>query len=202
MSPISGVAAYSIYADGGALSTPIGADPTVYSGAYFSASNSSSITAYVEYSFDLSAIPDEAEIDSVSCLAGGWVQKSYYSKYVANLYSGSTAKGSEGSLYSGTTNFTVTIDGGAWTRDELKDCRIRFTGQKKTSGIARCYVNGARITVQYTYKSEKFMLKLEGTYNDIARTFKKVNGIWVEQTELSSVVDTDKRLFNGGEITN
>lgn len=200
MSPISGLVSYNIYADGGALSTPIGADPTVYSGAYFCASNSSSSTAYVEYSFDLSAIPAEAEIDSVSCLAGGSVQTSYYSQYVARLYSGSTAKGSEGSLYSQTTNFTVTIDGGAWTRDELKDCRVRFTGQKNSTGTTRrCYVNGARITVTYTYNSEKFMLKIGSAWRDVSRVFKKVSGIWVEQTELSSVVEDGVRYQDGGE---
>ena len=38
-----------------------------------------------------------------------------------------------------------------------------------------------------------------GVWHDIARTFKKVSGIWVEQTELANVVDQTKRLVNGGE---
>lgn len=36
-------------------------------------------------------------------------------------------------------------------------------------------------------------------WHDIARVFKKVSGIWVEQTELANVVDQTKRLVNGGE---
>lgn len=43
------------------------------------------------------------------------------------------------------------------------------------------------------------MLKLGGAWHDIARVFKKVSGIWVEQTELANVVDQTKRLVNGGE---
>ena len=62
------------------------------------------------------------------------------------------------------------------------------------------YFYGADLTVTYTYKNEKFMLKLSGAYNDVARTFKKVSGIWVEQESLEGVVDTSKKLVNGGEI--
>ena len=36
-------------------------------------------------------------------------------------------------------------------------------------------------------------------WHDIARVFKKMNGIWVEQEELANVVDQTKRLVNGGE---
>ena len=43
------------------------------------------------------------------------------------------------------------------------------------------------------------MLKLSGGYKDAARTFKKVSGIWVEQTDLASVVPDNVRYQNGGE---
>lgn len=68
--------------------------------------------------------------------------------------------------------------------------------------MSTCYIRfyGADLTVTYTYNAEKFMLKLSGAYNDIARTFKRVKGIWVEQTELSSVVEDGVRYQNGGEI--
>ena len=44
------------------------------------------------------------------------------------------------------------------------------------------------------------MLKLDGAYNDVARTFKKVSGIWVEQTDLANVIEDGVRYQNGGEI--
>ena len=61
------------------------------------------------------------------------------------------------------------------------------------------YFYGADLTVTYTYQSEKFMLKLGGSWEGASRVFKKVSGIWVEQTELANVVDQTKRLVNGGE---
>ena len=59
---------------------------------------------------------------------------------------------------------------------------------------------GADLTVTYTYQSEKFMLKLGGSWEGASRVFKKVSGIWVEQTELANVVEDGVRYKNGGEI--
>ena len=44
------------------------------------------------------------------------------------------------------------------------------------------------------------MLKLDGAWHDIARVFKKVNGIWIEQDDLNNVVVSENGLVNGGEI--
>lgn len=43
------------------------------------------------------------------------------------------------------------------------------------------------------------MLKLGGVYNDVSRTFKKVSGIWVEQTDLANVIEENVMFQNGGE---
>ena len=61
------------------------------------------------------------------------------------------------------------------------------------------YFYGADLTVTYTYKNEKFMLKLDGKYNDVARVFKKVSGVWIEQTDLANVIEDGVRYQNGGE---
>ena len=60
-------------------------------------------------------------------------------------------------------------------------------------------MGGADLTVAYTYQNEKFMLKLGGKYNDVARVFKKVSGIWVEQEELANVIEDGVRYQNGGQ---
>lgn len=62
-------------------------------------------------------------------------------------------------------------------------------------------MGGADLTVTYTYQSEKFMLKLGGAWHDAARVFKKVNGIWVEQTELANVIEDGVRYQNGGSTS-
>lgn len=90
---------------------------------------------------------------------------------------------------------------GTWTRDELSNCRLRISSRHKyDASEATVYFYGADLTVTYTYNSEKFMLKTGGTWCDVSRVFKKVSGIWVEQESLEGVVDTSKKLVNGGEI--
>ncbi len=44
------------------------------------------------------------------------------------------------------------------------------------------------------------MLKLGGSWTDVARVFKNVSGIWVEQTDLANVIEDGVKYKNGGEI--
>lgn len=84
----------------------------------------------------------------------------------------------------------------------MQSCNLYFyvkRGSSSTTTARNFQFYGADLTVTYTYQSEKFMLKLGGKYNDIARIFKKVSGIWVEQTELENVIEDGVRYKNGGE---
>ena len=150
----------------------------------------------IYWPFDLTAIPEGAEIDTVSCKVKLKIALNGYTTATLQLYSGNTAKGT--STTATTEGEKVyTIAGGAWTRAELDQMRLRV--QIKSSGTHfGLNFYGADLTVTYTYQSEKFMLKLDGAWHDVARVFKKVSGIWVEQTDLANVVDQTKRLVNGG----
>ena len=44
-----------------------------------------------------------------------------------------------------------------------------------------------------------FMMKQSGSWVDASTVYKKVNGAWVEQTDLASVVPDNVRYQNGGE---
>ena len=181
---------------------PVGKGSTNTTYATINLVTGSRATTTIYWPFDLSAIPSGAEIDSVSCKVKASVSStSGVSSASVQLYSGSTSKGSSTSILSTSTS-AKTLSVGTWTRSELQNCRLCLKAQRGTSSTSttrslRFY--GADLTVTYTYKNEKFMLKLGGAYNDVARTFKKVSGIWVEQTELSSVVEDGVRYQNGGE---
>lgn len=159
-------------------------------------------TTTIYWPFDLSAIPSGAEIDSVSCKVKASVSStSGVSSASVQLYSGSTSKGSSTSILS-TSASAKTLSVGTWTRSELQNCRLCLKAQRGTSSTSTTrslLFYGADLTVTYTYQSEKFMLKLSGAYNDVARTFKKVSGIWVEQTDLANVIEDGVRYQNGGE---
>lgn len=175
-----------------------GANNTTY--ANITLKTGENAETWVYWPFDISAIPSNATIDSVSCSAKAAVSDSHVKSRTIQLYSGATGKGSATNL---TTSETAhNLDCGTWTRAELQDCRLRTyarRGASSTSTNRYLYFYGADLTVAYTYQSEKFMLKLGGAWQDIARVFKKVNGIWVEQTDLSSVIPGNVRYQNGGE---
>ena len=119
-------------------------------------------TNYAYWPFDVSSVPESAEIDSVSCS----VKASLYRHYSLNtctlrLFSGTTAKGSETRVTT-TTATTFDLTAGTWTRDELSSIRLKTEAISSSSG-ANLYLYGADLTVEYTVDNEKFMLRLDGS---------------------------------------
>lgn len=181
---------------------PVGKGSTNTTHATINLVTGSRATTTIYWPFDLSAIPSGAEIDSVSCKVKASVSGTNGMRSASvQLYSGSTSKGSSTSILSTSTS-AKTLSVGTWTRSELQNCRLCLKAQRGTSSTSTTrslLFYGADLTVTYTYQSEKFMLKLGGAWHDVARVFKKVNGIWVEQTDLSSVIPGNVRYQNGGE---
>ena len=181
---------------------PVGKGSTNTTYATINLVTGSRATTTIYWPFDLSAIPSGAEIDSVSCKVKASVSStSGVSSASVQLYSGSTSKGSSTSILSTSTS-AKTLSVGTWTRSELQNCRLCLKAQRGTSSTSTTrslLFYGADLTVTYTHQSEKFMLKLSGAYNDVARTCKKVSGIWVEQTDLANVIEDGVRYQNGGE---
>ena len=108
-------------------------------------SSSSGTTAHIDYSFDLSDVPAGATIQSVSVQVKGHCESTSSSSEVATLqlYSGTTAKGSEAEFTS-TSDQTITMTAGTWTAAELQDAILRFT-----IGYYGGAVSGAEWTVTY-----------------------------------------------------
>ena len=175
-------------------SNPVGkgTDNTTYASIY-----AYNMTAYVYWPFDVSAIPDDAKIDSVVCKAKMKVSATNNFTGKLRLYSGTTAKGSE-KTFTSTTATIYTLTPGTWSRAELDSIRLRTAITTSTGRYL--YFYGADLTVTYTYQSEQFMLKVGGSWEGASRVFKKVNGIWVEQTDLANVIEDGVRYQNGGEI--
>lgn len=176
-----------------------GSSNTTYAAVWYSAYNAA---RWTYWPFDLSAIPENAVIDSVTCSAtAGYYRESDVVAATLQLYCGDTAKGNETS-FAGFNARAVQVDCGSWTRAELKTCGLRVTGRStgSTATYRRFAFYGADLTVAYTVNSQKFMLKLEGTYTDIARVFQKIDGIWIEQDDLNNVVVNENGLINGGQI--
>ena len=155
-------------------------------------------TSYAYWPFDASVIPEDAVIDSVECTAKAKINSTKYVNASLQLFSGDTAKGSAKNFAS-TTEKVYSLTTGTWTRAELDSIRLKTEVDSTKANSRILYFYGADLPVTYTYNSEKFMLKLGGAWHDVARVFKKVNGIWVEQTELANVIEDGVRYQNGGE---
>ena len=154
-------------------------------------------SVYAFWPFDVSVIPRSATIDSVVCEAKAKITSTSNCSGNLQLYSGTTEKGSATRLT--TTVATREITCGTWTRDELGSICLRTYIYSNRQSTEYLYFYGADLTVTYTYQSQKFMLKTGGAWADVARVFKKVSGIWVEQTDLANVIEDGVRYQNGGE---
>lgn len=104
-----------------------GSDTSSSSGNDY-ASGGSGSTAYINYSFDFSDIPEDATIDSVSVKVKGHCENASQSSERAELqlYSGSSTKGSM-SEFTSTSDTVITMTPGTWTRSELQNAILRFT---------------------------------------------------------------------------
>ena len=184
--------------------TPVGkgSTNTPYATIYLVTGSGATTTIY--WPFDLSAVPSGAEINSVSCKVKAYISsRSGVSSASVQIYSGSTPKGISISLSDSVSASAITLSVGTLTRSELQNCRLCLQvkrGTYNTSTSRSILFYGADLTVTYTYNSGQFMLKTGGTWVGASTVYKKVNGVWVEQAELSGVMEDGVRYRNGGPI--
>ena len=138
---------------------PIGKDTTNTS-AYRQFSVGKSSANYIYLRFDLSSIPANAKINSVSARLRVR-SASTFTHCNADLRTGSTVKAG-GAYLSATSSTVYTLSGGAWTRDELNDLNIEIylLSSSSSSSNRIFYLYGADVTVAYTYENQRFLVKL------------------------------------------
>lgn len=165
------------------------ADSTTYAGIYLVTGNNAKSVFY--WTFDLSALPSNAIINSVSCIAKCHITStSGFSKRTIQMSSGTTAKGVASTLTS-TSGQQHTLNVGTWTAAELQNACIclratRNTTSSSTDRTFRFY--GATLTVDYTEApSNALYYKNNGSWTQVVAAYKKVNGVWVEQSDLTQV---------------
>ena len=126
---------------------------------------SSGATGYLYYTFDTSEIPSGATISSVACSVRARVSStSRVTNTTAQLYSGTTAKGSSSTFASTSTTNTFSLTTGTWTLSELSDLRLRIGAYGASSsggGSSRyIYFYGATVTITYSYNYTVYEITL------------------------------------------
>lgn len=148
-----------------------GADTSALSGNDDSDGDSSS-TAHIDYKFEFEGVPENATIDSVTCQVKGHLRSTSRSTANLQMYCGSTAKGTQ-TKFTSTSAQTITVSCGTWTREEIDDMYLRFT-----IGHYGGLVNGATVTVTYSWNDTKFYIKIDTDWNVYETRWKKTNGTW------------------------
>ena len=111
-----------------------------------------STTGYVYWIFDTSEIPAGATITSISAKARVRVNNTnYVTSTKCQLYTGTTAKGSNSTFASTSSSNIVTLTTGTWTRSELNNLRLFIGGTGSSSSNSKyIYFYGASVTVNYS----------------------------------------------------
>lgn len=179
----------------------LGKDETSTTFARFYMTKGSVAETAIFYSFDMSSIPENAVISRVSCTAKGRMENSSATRAGNNtisLWSGAERIVlSDASKVFGTSTGTYTISTTDFTRSTLNNLLFKFAGFRGMLGVSTSYymdLFGVSITVEYTIPEEptaKILYKTGGTWVGISAAYKKVDGVWEKQTDVSSVFDAD-----------
>jgi len=183
---------------------------------------SQSSTGYAEYSFDFSGIPSNATIENIEVRCYGHRESSTISStYVSQcaIYNGSSAVSAVVDFPS-TSNSTITLEpSGSVSRSDLDSLTVRhfvgyYGGLVLGISFDVTYSTGAG-TDHYTYtfttvgdtviavsiggsvQTKKLLFKNNGVWVSASKAYKKVNGSWVQQTDLTSVFDSSKKYVRG-----
>ena len=179
--------------------------------------NDATTKGWMNYPFDFSGLPDDAEVTGVTVKCYGATESTSESASHSDieLYCGDELK-SVSQKFTSTSNSTITISNpGEWTREELQDAWLRFGvgyygGRLLGVTWTVSYTSGGTLS-HYTYKYEvsgnatiavvigsggsqpKIFVKINGTWTQFSKVYKKVNGSWVEQNASTwpTLFDTD-----------
>lgn len=128
----------------------------------------SSAETYVYLKFNLSEIPNDATIKTVTAKAKGYVNTTNSSRVTTRqmqLATGTTLKGSALTLSNSTSEQTFSKVG-TWTVAELHDARIRYYVKRGTSNTSSTYqmrMYGATITVTYEWQATTYTITVNNS---------------------------------------
>ena len=159
-------------------------------------------TSHVYFPMSVPALPYYASIKSVTCqvkIASSSSSSSNIADAQVQLYRGGTAISDTVAFDNNTTAtvYTLNLTESAWTSDNLSNLRLRIYGKRGILGIFNTrsiLFYGATLTVTYEVPSgDIFQVKTGGTWG-LATVYQKVNGVWVDKTEVSSTLfDANKK---------
>lgn len=169
----------------------------VSSTSYATITNTNASTSYYYCyirGFNFNDIPSNAEVSSFTIKLKGRASGAYnsamYLCHGTTTISGATAT----QIPNSSSAATRTFDNGSLTWADIvgygSDFGIRINCRRNAKSTqSYYYIYGAEIDVTYTAPTTVMWVKQNGAYVAGTKTYKKVNGIYVEQTDLTQVFD-------------
>ena len=211
-SGIQSGSSYARYAVGHSAESPYSSTSNMYA--------SSGSTGYAEYSFDFSNIPSNAVIEDIEVRCHGHresntISSSYVSKCA--LYNNGSEASEEVDFPSTSASIITLTPTTMPTRAELDNYTVRhFVGYYGglVTGISFdvTYSTGSGIDhYTYTYtvsdnatiavtigsQGEKYLWTKDTTWHRWSKAWKKINGTWVQQSDLSTVFNSTTNYKKG-----
>lgn len=213
-SDIQSGSSYAEYAVGYSASSPSssGSSNNMYA--------SSGSTGYAEYSFDFSSIPNNVTIESLSADCYGHRESSTIdSTHVSNVaIVNNGTQISDVVDFSSTSDDTITVTANSTvSRSDLGNITLRhyvgyYGGLVRGITFKVTYSTGTGVN-HYTYTyvvsgdativvtigssgGPTLHIKAGGTWKAVDKVYKKVNGAWVEQSDLASIFNTSYKYVN------
>ena len=146
--------------------------------------------------FDMSKIPTDAKINSISCKIKARISNAspYILSGVAQLYCGTA--GLSGEIELGTSPVAQSFnDTGWWDRESLDELILLITCTRGSLSANNSHT--LRFYGGSTGPTEQLMLKQNGAWGAVSKVYKKVNGLWVEQSDLAGLFDTQTNYVKG-----
>ena len=181
---------------------------------------SSGSTGYAEYSFDFSDIPANATIESIEVRCYGHresntISSSYVSKCA--IYNGNTEISAEVDFPSTSNNIITLEPNSSVTRSQLDNLTVRhfvgyYGGLVLGISFEVTYSTGSGIdhyTYTFTVDSDSVIsviigevtaalyFKNNGSWVIAAKAYKKVNGAWIQQNDLTNVFQNGVNYVKG-----
>lgn len=181
----------------------------ITSTTYATLTNTEKSTSYYYFyirGFNFSSIPSNAEVSSFTIKIRGRASGAYnsamYLAHGTSTISGATATQFPNSSSVSTRTFTIpntltwaTVSGYGSNFGIRINCR---RNAKNTQSYY--YIYGAEIDVTYTVPTpttEQILYKSNGAWVAATKVYKKANGIWVEQSDLTTVFDANTNYVKG-----
>lgn len=175
--------------------------------AQWNITKGSAVQSAVYYHFDCSSIPQNAVINKVSCVARAMrstTQAFYFSSLSIRMVIGIESTEDTYVQFDGTAETKDIPCDTSFTRKQLDNIGIKINSARGMLGTSNKYYvrfYGATLTVEYEDPTtgESIMIKSEGVWQQCSQIFKKINGVWVEQSDLENVFDDNTTYVIGKE---